>query len=63
MFHIALMSKVHGALQFVVLIILIFGHGFSWSKELQVPWLEEENGVPEENPRCQVGTINPTDMP
>ena len=30
MFHIALMSKVRGALQFVVFIILIFSHGFSW---------------------------------
>ena len=25
--------------------------------------LAEETGVPGENPRCQVGTINPTDMP
>ena len=35
-------------------VVLIF---FSWFLN------GEETGVPGENPRCQVGTINPTDMP
>ena len=52
-FHIACMFKVHGTLQFIVFKYLLF---FSWFS------IGEETGVPGENPRCQVGTINPTDM-
>ena len=36
-FHIALISKAHGALQFVVFIILVFKHGFSWRRKLDCP--------------------------
>ena len=53
MFRIALMFKVHGALKFIV---FNYFNIFSWFLIL------EETGVPGENPCCQVGTINPTDM-
>ena len=46
------MFKVYGALQFIV---FNYFNIFSWFL------IGEETGVPGENPRCQVGTINPTD--